>query len=230
MIRRNTSLMHERNLKTRPEDPLYARFLAHLTRAIPDFDFGFVKPVRQKAVALLNLKNGDRVLDAGCGSGGSFLHLIQIVGKTGEIVGVEISFQTIRNTKKRIENNKWENVHVVEGDVKSVNLPGTFDGLLMFAAPDVYDSEQALSNIFPHLRANSRVVIFGAKISKRRFGWLLNGLLRFTFARLSSATPNLNSEPWRMLEKRLQGFQMKEYFFGWMFLGHGSVPDQIKIS
>ena len=222
--------MNKKYLKIKPKDPLYARILVHLTRPFPDFDFGFIKGVRHKAVTLLNLKEGDRVLDAGCGSGGSFPYLIKSIGEAGQIVGVEISPQTIRNTNKRITKNNWQNVHVVEGDAKTVALSGSFDGLLMFAAPDVYASEQALSNIFPHLTLNSKVVIFGAKISKNKFGWILNGVLRLVFSKLSSSTPSLNSEPWKILEKRLNDFHIKEYFFGWMFLADGSVATQLKLS
>ena len=219
--------MNKKYLKTQPKDPLYARFLVHLTRPFPDFDFGFIKGVRHKGVTLLNLKEGDRVLDAGCGSGGSFPYLIKSIGEAGQIVGVEISPQTIRNTNKRITKNNWQNVHVVEGDAKTVALSGSFDGLLMFAAPDVYASEQALSNIFPHLTLNSKVVIFGAKISKNKFGWILNGVLRLVFSKLSSSTPSLNSEPWKILEKRLNDFHIKEYFFVFLFLADGSVATQL---
>jgi hypothetical protein len=37
----------------------------------------------------------------------------------------------------------------------------------MFAAADVYGSEEALKNIFPHLRENARVVAFEAKLSSK---------------------------------------------------------------
>ena len=222
--------MNKKYFDTKAQDPLYARFLVHITRPFPDFDFGFIKPVRQKAVSLLKLKRGDHVLDAGCGSGGSFPYILNIIGESGEIVGIEISSQTIKNTNKRIAKNKWQNVHVVEGDANTVKLSGSFDGLLMFAAPDVYASELALSNIFPHLKVNSKVVIFGAKISKKRFGWILNGILRSVFSKFSSSTPTLNSEPWKILENRLQDFHIKEYFFGWMFLAYGTVAAQMKLS
>ena len=210
-------------MNTIPNDPLYARILVRLTRPFPNFDLWFIKPVRQKAIMLLNLKEGNRVLDAGCGSGGSFPYLMNSIGETGEIVGLDISPQTIKNTKKRITKNNWKNVQMLEGAAESVDLFGSFDGLLMFAAPDVYASERALSNIFPHLKINSRVVIFGAKVSNKRFGWILNGLLQLAFKKLSSSTPRLNSEPWELLEKRLHDFYIEEYFFGWMFLAYGSI-------
>ena len=208
------------------KDPLYARYLVYLTRPFPDFDFSFIRPVRHKAVELLQLRRGDRVIDAGCGSGGSFPFLLERVGSAGEVVGIEISPGTIINTSKRIAQNKWKNVQVNEGDAKKVELTGVFDGLLMFAAPDVFASEDALSNIFPHLRKNARVAIFGAKISQRKYGWILNGLLRLAFARLSFPSgPQLESEPWIKLEKRLLRIEVEEYFFGWMFLAWGSVAD-----
>lgn len=214
-------------MRTEAKDPLYARYLVYLTRPFPDFDFSFIKPVRQKAVNLLNLKPGDRVLDAGCGSGGSFQYLRQSVGPPGEVVGIEISPQTTTNTRKRIAKNKWENIHVIEADARKVNLTGKFDGLLMFAAPDVFASEEALSNIFPYLKENARVAIFGAKISNRRFGWLLNGLLRMAVARLSfTSTPKMESEPWTILQKRLVKINIEELFFGWMFIASGIVASE----
>lgn len=218
-------------MKSEAKDPLYARYLVYLTRPFPDFDFSFIRPVRLKAVKLLNLKHGDRVLDVGCGSGGSFPYLHQSVGQSGEIVGVEISPRTTINTRRRIAKNNWENVHVIEADARKVNLNGKFDGLLMFAAPDVFASEAALLNIFPHLKENARIVLFGAKISKRRFGWLLNGLFRMASVRLSfSSTPKIESEPWIILQKRLAQITIEEYFFGWMFLAWGHVGDKDKRS
>ena len=204
--------------------PLYARYLVHLTRPFPDFDFSFIKPVRQKAVQLLQLKRGDRVLDVGCGMGGSFPYLVQSVGPSGEVIGVEISPEVTINTRRRIEKNNWRNVEVIEASAQIVNLTGTFDGLLMFAAADVYASEEALANILPHLRDDARIVVFGAKSSSHRFGWIFNSLLRIVFSKLSfPTTASIDYEPWRILANYVEKLEVEEYFFGWMFLASGSV-------
>ena len=151
--------------------------LARLFRPFPDFDPSFIKPVRQKAVELLNLKEGDRVLDVGCGPGGSFPYLVHAVGQSGQVVGVEISPEISVNARRRIAKNAWRNVHLIEAAAQDVHLTGSFDGLLMFAAADVYASEEALENIFPYLRENARVAAFGAKLSSKGFGKHLEPLL-----------------------------------------------------
>lgn len=198
-------------------------YLARLVRPFPNFDFSFIKPVRQKAVELLNLKEGDRVLDLGCGPGGTFPYLVHAVGSSGQVIGVEISPEISRNARRRIDKNGWRNVEVIEAAAQDVRLRGRFNGVLMFAAADVYASKEALENIFPHLRENARVVAFGAKISSNRFGKILNPLLRMAFSKLSFATtPSPDDEPWRVLAKRVEKLDIEEYFFGLMFLASGS--------
>jgi SAM-dependent methyltransferase len=198
-------------------------YLIRLVRPFPDFDPPFIKPVRQKAVDLLNLKAGDRVLDVGCGLGGSFPYLVHAVGQSGQVVGVEISPEIGVSARRRIAKNGWRNVQLIEAAAQDVDLTGPFDGLLMFAAADVYGSEEALENIFPHLRENARVAAFGAKLSSKGLGSSLNPFLRMLFNLSFSTTPRPDYEPWRILAKRLDKLNLKEYFFGLMFLTSGSV-------
>jgi len=198
-------------------------YLIRLVRPFPDFDPPFIKPVRQKAVDLLNLKAGDRVLDVGCGPGGSFPYLVHAVGQSGQVVGVEISPEIGVSARRRIAKNGWRNVQLIEAAAQDVDLTGPFDGLLMFAAADVYGSEEALENIFPHLRENARVAAFGAKLSSKGLGSSLNPFLRMLFNLSFSTTPRPDYEPWRILAKRLDKLNLEEYIFGLMFLTSGSV-------
>jgi SAM-dependent methyltransferase len=203
--------------------PPYAWYLGRLTAYFPNFDFSFIKPVRQKAVELLNLRSGDRVLDAGCGAGGSFPYLIHAVGPPGEVIGLEISPGSARSARRRAAKNDWENVRVIESDVLDVRLTDSFDGLLMFAAADIYASKEALEIILPQLKANARMVAFGAKLSRHRFGRILNPVLKALFKLSFSTTPKPDYEPWEIMAKYLESLEVKEYFCGLMFICSGKL-------
>jgi SAM-dependent methyltransferase len=201
--------------------PPYVHYLARLIRPFPNFDFFFIKSLRQAAVAALRLRDGNRVLDVGCGPGGSFPYLVEAVGPHGEVVGVEISPEVRINATRRIEAMRWSNVQVIKGDAKTVTLNGKFDGLVMFAAPDVYASPEALANLFAYLKDDARVVVFGGKLSRRRSAGALNVLFQSLMKLSFSSTPRLNYEPWCELENWLTKIHVQEYFFGCMFLASG---------
>jgi hypothetical protein len=110
-------------------------------------------------------------------------------------------------------------------DARTVELKGKFDGLLMFAAADVYASPQALANLFPYLKDDARVVAFGAKLSRRRLGKVFNLLFRVLWKLSFSSTPALNHEPWTPLKNRVDELHVQEYFFACMFLVWGKVFD-----
>ena len=93
----------------------------------------------------------------------------------------------------------------------------------MFAAADVYASEEALQNMFQHLNEKARVAAFGAKLSSSRLGRILNRFLRMLFNLSFSTTPRPDYEPWRILAKRVEKLNVEEYFLGLMFLTSGSV-------
>ena len=172
--------------------------LARLLRPFPDFDPPFIKPVRQKAVELLDLKEGDRVLDVGCGPGGSFPHLVRAVGQSGQVVGIEISPEISINARRRIEKHGWRNVEVIEAAAQDIHLTGTFDGLLMFAAADVYASEATLENIFPTERERSGCCV-RSEAFEQSFGKdlqpLLADALQPLFLNNSKARPRTVASP-----------------------------------
>lgn len=206
----------------RPVTPLYFRLVLALLRPFPDFDFAFIRPIRARAVALLRLHEGQRVLDVGCGPGGSFPYLRAAVGVTGRVDGVEISSEVAALAERRIASHGWGTVHVLMAPAQTVASVDRYDGLLMFAAPDVFASEAALAHLLPRLSEGAHVVVFSAKTSRGRVGWLLNPFLRHLFPKLTFATtPVPNEAPWSALAPHLTEFAVQELFFGWMFLASG---------
>ena len=84
--------------------------------------------------------------------------------------------------------------------------------------------EDALENIFPHLKENARVVAFGAKMLSNRLGKIWNPVLRMLFNFTFSTTPRSDfNEPWRTVANRVEKLDVEEYFLGLMFLASGSV-------
>jgi SAM-dependent methyltransferase len=210
-------------VNARDVTPPYQRYLTHLIRPFPNYDFFFIKSLRQKAVAELQLKPGSRVLDAGCGPGGTFPYLVEAVGRAGEVVGVEISPEVVINATRRIGANGWNNVRIVVGDGRTVKLDGKFDGLVMFAAPDIYASADALANLLPYLNADARMIAFGAKLSRRPLGQVFNLLFRSLMKLSFESTPKLTYEPWSIFGGELSEVHVEEYMFGCMFLAWGQL-------
>ncbi len=206
-------------------EPPYAKYLSRLIRPFSNFDFFFMKHVREKAVQALRLSSGGQVLDLGCGSGGSFPYLVKAVGPTGKVVGIDISHESCINARRRIKSNGWKNVDAIESSAQNVDLAGRYDGALMFAAPDVYASDSALANILPYLKSHARIAIFGAKLSDERLGKFLNPFFLFTCRKLSPSTPLPDSAPWGLLASQLEGLNVQELFFGSMFLAYGTLKE-----
>jgi hypothetical protein len=141
----------------------------------------------------------------------------------GEVVGIEISPETAINANRRIAANHWENVRVVQEDAKTVRLTGIFDGLVLFAAPDLYASPEAVTNLTAYLRDDARVAFFGAKLSNRPPGVVLNPIFRSLMKLSFSSTPALDHVPWSVLKERRGDFRVEEQFWGCMFIAHGSI-------
>jgi cyclopropane fatty-acyl-phospholipid synthase-like methyltransferase len=196
--------------------------MARLIRPFPNFDLWFIKSIRRRAVELLELKPGDRVLDAGCGPGGSFPYLAEAVGPSGEVTGIEISPEVAVNARNRIAARGWAHADVVVGNCESVPLKGKYHGMLFLGAPDCFASPKALDNLLPHLEENGRVAIFSAKLTHQPSMAWSNQLFRKSFARATfNSTPELDYEPWKLMEQRIGALEVQEYFGGMFFLASG---------
>jgi protein-L-isoaspartate O-methyltransferase len=213
--------MREQN--TRNAQGSIPRYTWLLSRR-PNFLASFIRPLREVAVTHLHLRSGERVLDVGCGTGASFPFLVQAVGEAGEVVGVEISPDMVAMARKRIEQEGWNNVHVLLGNAQSIALSGIFDGLLLFAAHEVLTSKEALDHLLPSLKDEGWVVAFGAKLATTRMGRFLNPLMRLlTRTLLPASSAPIGSRPWQLLEERMGTLQTEERVGGFMYLVWGSL-------
>ncbi len=112
------------------------------------------KEVSKRLVELAEIKPGSRVLDVATGIGEPALTAAKQVGKTGDILAIDISPQMISFAKQRaISLGLQEVAEFKEGDAETIDLPSsTFDaalcrwGLMFFPNPTA-----GLSNIYRSL-------------------------------------------------------------------------------
>ena len=116
-----------------------------------------LEPLGQAAMAAIQPLPGERVLDIGCGIGGTPLVLARAVGSSGQVVGVDL-LQAAIDVARR-DPGPPRNVTFLCGDVQSYPFQiGSFDaafsrfGVMFFADPVA-----AFSNIRRALRSGGRL-------------------------------------------------------------------------
>jgi SAM-dependent methyltransferase len=103
-------------------------------------------------------REGDRVLDIGCGFGDTTLRLAGLVGESGEAVGVDVAEPFVELAAREAAEAGIGNVSYRVGDVQIADLGGPYDyvfsrmGVMFFANP-----VQALRNVRASMRPGGRI-------------------------------------------------------------------------
>lgn len=175
--------------------------------------------LRAEAVARLALTEGSRVLDLGCGTGLSLPLLRGAVGASGAVYGVDLSPDMLAVARRRCSAESWTNVHLIEADAESFELPEPLDGLLCFYANDIVLSPTALPRALGFLRPGARVAVAGAKLARGWRGAVANPFTR-AYSGLAVTRP-LVHEPHAVLRERLADLRVEESALGSRYLAVG---------
>lgn len=76
------------------------------------------RPARVAGVQMLGLRPGDAVIDLGCGTGLNLPLLVDAVGPSGLVIGLDQSPRMLRMARQRVTAEGWGNVHLVEDDAE----------------------------------------------------------------------------------------------------------------
>lgn len=156
-------------------------------------------PIRARAVAALQLRAGDIVLDVACGTGACFPLLQEKIGPSGRIIGVEASPDMLALAKRRVDAARWTNVALIHATMESVQLPDRWDAALFHYTQDVLRSGAALANIFSQATTGARVAAAGTKL----FSWWLAPLNAYVWLANRSYMTTFDglSRPWSLLQR-----------------------------
>jgi arsenite methyltransferase len=103
---------------------------------------------------------GDRVLDVGCGPGFYVAELLEQVGPTGAVVGVDTSPQNLALARRRTEGRANASYHEADATALPV-ADASFDAALSVQVLEyVADPDAALAELHRALRPGGRLVVW----------------------------------------------------------------------
>jgi len=187
----------------------------------PIYLLGNEKRLRLKTIGSLHLQPGQTVLDVGCGTGRNFSLILEKIGSTGKLVGVDYSSDMLARAQERVVREGWKNVELIQADAARIKLGRTFDAALSTLAISVIpDYRTALDRMLAHVKPGGYLAIGDAKRSSRWYGRLFNWVADLLG---NGAAGKMSRRPWESLQEMLTDYHYDEWFMGFFYMAAGRV-------
>lgn len=171
--------------------------------------------VRLEAVAALDLRPGDVVLDAACGTGFCFAAILERIGPQGRLIAFDSSPELLLQARTRVD----ERAFLFESTAERASLGERPNALLFSYAHDVLQSEAALDNLLGQAAPGARVAACGSVLWPA-WAFPVNAWLRARHRRYITNMENFG-RPWAKLAARLENFRVARRGPGWRYLAVG---------
>jgi ubiquinone/menaquinone biosynthesis C-methylase UbiE len=85
----------------------------------------------RRTIELASLPIGSRVLDVCCGTGASALPAEEVVGPTGNVIGVDLATQLLESARTKATQRRLGNIEFELGDMLALRFPdSSFDAVV----------------------------------------------------------------------------------------------------
>jgi len=187
----------------------------------PIYLLGNEKRLRQETIAFLHLQPGQTVLDVACGTGRNFPLILEKIGPTGKLVGVDYTSDMLARAQERVEREGWKNVELIQADTAGIELGRKFDATLSTLAISVIpDYRGALDRMLAHVKPGGYLAIGDAKRSSRWYGRPFNWVADLLGG---GAAGTMSRRPWEPLQEILNDYRYDVWFMGFFYVAAGRV-------
>jgi demethylmenaquinone methyltransferase/2-methoxy-6-polyprenyl-1,4-benzoquinol methylase len=176
---------------------------------------------RKRAVALLNLRQGDTVVEVGCGTGLNFRLLRDAVGPDGKIIGVDLTPEMLGEARERVKRNGWENVELVQSDAAAYEFPEGINGVVStFAITLMPEYDRIIRNGAGALAEGGRLVVADFKRPEGWPDWLVR-LFVFIMSPFGVTIDLAERTPWESVVRYLSPAAFEESYLKGVYIVAG---------
>ena len=204
------------------EDRTYARLARHWGWIVKFVTLGKEGVLRRTVVDALALQPNQTVLDLGCGTGRTFPYIIDRIGASGHLIGLDHSPAMLREAQALVDRYGWKNVELVEGDAAQLSLGRAVDAAAcVMAVANIPDYREAMRRMVAHVRPGGRIVIADARKQESGHG----GLSRWVAERTARyLVADLSRKPEEAFAQMVDDYSYQEIARGYYFVATGKAP------
>lgn len=176
---------------------------------------------RKMAVSTLHLQPGGTVVEIGCGTGLNFQYLLNTIGRSGHLIGVDLTDAMLEKAKERVERNGWHNVTLVQADAATYSFPLNVNGVISaFALTLVPEYEMIIERAARAMAQQGRFVILDLKKPDKYPLWLvrLGVLITKPFG---VSLDLMDRKPWEALKRYFPSVSVQEVYGGFAYIAVG---------
>ena len=163
-------------------------------------------------------------MDLACGTGANLPYLVEAVGPTGRVVGVDLSPGMLEQARERVRRHGWKNVRLVEADVRDYRFPAPLHGIVStYGLEMVPEHDAVIDRAGAALAPGGRIAVGGLRRPEGWPEWLVR-LGEFVNRPFGVSRAYEDVQPWRVVRRHAADVEYEEHLFGAVYLAVGEKP------